>query len=479
MRGARHIPTSSRRRRIAEDAGASGITVPPARRPTGTVQGPPTSCGAAAASVRGKLNFEDGERGDAGAIALNVRPQSSLVGEVPERPDEVDDAEGGSRPADARRTAARGGAAAARPYRHRPLSLFLDPHPEQLERLAEIGAGIVEGFEINTDRLHAEGSGLEGELHLTGMRACRRAGPCGGFPRPTPATGSPPPRRPGGVAARTWRSSTSATGCVSRAVFRRARRGGTRDAGGDGRAVIARPAGRRLRAAAALLAAFTAFASPGACRRRAALGVVARPLAAGLASPTRPGGAAAQQPLPVAVPLRPQLGRRHALPAHRERRGGDLRRARGRRHHAHLDDDGATAGGSMPSRPKRAHPHPHRRLRGRARASDLRCRSCSDGTHPPFVPPLAARLVSPAAGGNVSYVPIAYRRGCTVSLVGAESARNLVPDRLPPAGRARRASPAFAADEDLSGLTRVLEAAGNDPLADPTAEPPGADVHAR
>ena len=88
-----------------------------------------------------------------------------------------------------------------------------------------------------------------------------------------------------------------------------------------------------------------------------------------------------------------------------------------------------------------------------------------DGATPPFVPPLALDLFE-SSGGNVTYVPISYRRGCTVSLVGAEAARIWYQ-----IGFHRLASAAgvssFRGDEDLSALTRVLDAPGRDPWPQP------------
>ncbi len=96
---------------------------------------------------------------------------------------------------------------------------------------------------------------------------------------------------------------------------------------------------------------------------------------------------------------------------------------------------------------------------------DLPLPELFDGTHPPFAAPLALDLFA-SSGGNVSYVPIPYRRGCTVSLVGAEAARFWYQ-----IGFHRLASGAgvnsFRGDEDLSGLTRALDAAGRDPWPQP------------
>ncbi len=101
----------------------------------------------------------------------------------------------------------------------------------------------------------------------------------------------------------------------------------------------------------------------------------------------------------------------------------------------------------------------------RAPRVDLPLPKLFDGTSPPFVPPLALDLFA-SSGGNVSHVPIPYRRGCTVSLVGAEAARIWYQ-----IGFHRLASAAgvtsFRGDEDLSALTRVLNTAGSDPWPQP------------
>src|SRR5262245_23605378 len=53
---------------------------------------------------------------------------------------------------------------------------------------------------------------------------------------------------------------------------------------------------------------------------------------------------------------------------------------------------------------------------------DLPLPALFDGSTPPFTAPLAFDREA-SSGGNVSYVPIPYRRGCKVSLVGAERER--------------------------------------------------------
>ena len=158
--------------RIAEDAGASGITAH-LRGDRRHVQD--ADLLALRQTVRGKLNLEMAATDEMLGIALKLRPHQ--VSLVPERADEVT-TEGGldlvAHGERLRETALRlRGAGIA-------VSLFLDPHPAQLERLAEIGAGAVEGFEINTDA-YTRSSGLDSELHLAGMRAAAEQGQASGF----------------------------------------------------------------------------------------------------------------------------------------------------------------------------------------------------------------------------------------------------------------------------------------------------------
>jgi pyridoxine 5-phosphate synthase len=158
--------------RIAEAAGAAGITVH-LRGDRRHVQD--ADVAALRASVRGKLNVEMAASEEMIGIALALRPHQVTL--VPELADEVttqgglDLAGQGERVRDAARRLRDAGIA---------VSLFLDPDPTQLERLAELGAGTVEGFEINTDA-YTRSSGLDSELHLTGMRAAAEQGHAGGF----------------------------------------------------------------------------------------------------------------------------------------------------------------------------------------------------------------------------------------------------------------------------------------------------------
>jgi hypothetical protein len=89
------------------------------------------------------------------------------------------------------------------------------------------------------------------------------------------------------------------------------------------------------------------------------------------------------------------------------------------------------------------------------------------GDVPPFLAPLVADRDA-AGGGNVSYVPIPYRRGCRISLVGAQKARlwyQIHFHRLARPG----AVASFRVTEDLSALRELLLDPGSDPW--PAAPP--------
>ncbi len=83
------------------------------------------------------------------------------------------------------------------------------------------------------------------------------------------------------------------------------------------------------------------------------------------------------------------------------------------------------------------------------------------GTVQPFEAPLVGnRHVS--SGGNYCYVPIAYRSGCRVSLIGAEDKRvwfQITSHRLDAVDRVT----SFNGSEDLSAWTALLSQPGSDP----------------
>lgn len=130
--------------RLAEEAGAAGITVH-LRGDRRHIQ--EDDVRRLKESVRGKLNLEMAASEEMLALAEDLRPHQVTL--VPERPDEVTteggidlEAHGASVALAARRLVAAG----------LKVSVFLDPSPPQIDRLAEHAAGPVAGFEINTDR---------------------------------------------------------------------------------------------------------------------------------------------------------------------------------------------------------------------------------------------------------------------------------------------------------------------------------------
>lgn len=94
-------------------------------------------------------------------------------------------------------------------------------------------------------------------------------------------------------------------------------------------------------------------------------------------------------------------------------------------------------------------------------AIDVPLPALFDGSTPPFLPPLVAdRALS--SGGNVSYVPIAYRNGCRVALTGAGEERiwfQLHFHRLADGDDVVT----FTGGEDLSAWSELLSAPGSDP----------------
>jgi pyridoxine 5-phosphate synthase len=129
---------------IAETAGASGITAH-LRMDRRHVQ--ERDLTRLRETVRGKLNLEMASDREMVLIACRVKPDQVTL--VPERAGEVT-TEGGLDLDDdglerARRAAIELGRAGI------AVSLFLDPDPLQIERLASLDDGLVPGFEINTD----------------------------------------------------------------------------------------------------------------------------------------------------------------------------------------------------------------------------------------------------------------------------------------------------------------------------------------
>jgi pyridoxine 5-phosphate synthase len=131
---------------IAEEAGASGITVH-LRMDRRHIQD--SDVERLRESVRGKLNLEMSISAEMLKAALRLRPHQVTL--VPERPEEVTTEGGlnlifyGRRVTEAAEQLAAAGIA---------VSLFIDPDLRQLQALSSLaggGARWIEGFEINTD----------------------------------------------------------------------------------------------------------------------------------------------------------------------------------------------------------------------------------------------------------------------------------------------------------------------------------------
>ncbi|HEX4496040.1 MAG TPA: pyridoxine 5'-phosphate synthase [Thermoanaerobaculia bacterium] len=129
--------------RLAEDAGAAGITVH-LRMDRRHIQD--ADVARLRASVRGKLNLEMSSAEEMVRVALQVKPDQVTL--VPERPEEVTTDGGlnlilyGRRIADVTQRLADAGIA---------VSLFIDPDPRQIQALTPLAGQGVSGFELNTD----------------------------------------------------------------------------------------------------------------------------------------------------------------------------------------------------------------------------------------------------------------------------------------------------------------------------------------
>lgn len=138
-----HYPDPVEAARIAEAAGASGITVH-LRVDRRHIQDADVE--RLRGSVRGKLNLEMSTAEDMVKVALRVKPHQVTL--VPERPEEVTTEGGlnlilyGRRITDVAARLAEAGIA---------VSLFIDPSLRQVQALADLARQGVSGFEINTD----------------------------------------------------------------------------------------------------------------------------------------------------------------------------------------------------------------------------------------------------------------------------------------------------------------------------------------
>lgn len=136
--------------RIAEEAGASGITVH-LRSDRRHIQDRDVE--EMREAVRGKLNLEMAATEEMLAIATRLVPDQVTL--VPERPEEVT-TEGGldlgmnsATIVAASRKLAEAGI---------DVSLFLDPDPRQIGRLVDLSNNPIQGFEINTDHYTRPGA---------------------------------------------------------------------------------------------------------------------------------------------------------------------------------------------------------------------------------------------------------------------------------------------------------------------------------
>ena len=157
---------------VAEAAGAAGITVH-LRGDRRHIQDDDVR--RLRASIAGKLNLEMAATGEMLGIAADLRPDQATL--VPERPEEVT-TEGGLDLV--------GGGGIVRRAAERltdagiGVSVFVDPDLAQLDALAELGAGLIPGFEINTDAYtRAQGGAAEDELAKIAEVAAK--GAAGGF----------------------------------------------------------------------------------------------------------------------------------------------------------------------------------------------------------------------------------------------------------------------------------------------------------
>ena len=160
-------PNPAAAARIAEEAGAGGITVH-LRGDRRHIQ--ESDIVTLRAEVKGKLNLEMAITDEMVAIARELKPHQVTL--VPERPDEVT-TEGGLDLAAS--TAAI--ASAARELRDAGIdvSIFLDPDEQQIEHLAKLGGEAATGFEINTDR-YSKSGGAERSSELVRIVDCARLG---------------------------------------------------------------------------------------------------------------------------------------------------------------------------------------------------------------------------------------------------------------------------------------------------------------
>ncbi|HEV2846987.1 MAG TPA: pyridoxine 5'-phosphate synthase [Thermoanaerobaculia bacterium] len=159
--------------RIAEAAGASGITVH-LRVDRRHIQD--SDVERLRESVKGKLNLEMSSAEEMVRVALRVKPDQVTL--VPERPEEVTTEGGlnlilyGRRIADVSDRLREAGIA---------VSLFIDPDPRQVQALSGLASAGVVGFEINTDAYTRAADPAVREQELRQVAAAVEQGTAGGF----------------------------------------------------------------------------------------------------------------------------------------------------------------------------------------------------------------------------------------------------------------------------------------------------------
>jgi pyridoxine 5-phosphate synthase len=159
--------------RLAEQAGASGITVH-LRGDRRHIQDGDVA--RLRESVRGKLNLEMAATEEMCRLALALRPHQ--VSLVPESPRELTTEGGldfrahGPRLREAAERLREGGIA---------VSAFVDPDPAQIESLAGLPPGVFEGFEINTDAYTRAAHAATAAAEIARAAAAAALGPPAGL----------------------------------------------------------------------------------------------------------------------------------------------------------------------------------------------------------------------------------------------------------------------------------------------------------
>jgi len=167
-----HYPEPVEAARIAEESGATGITVH-LRGDGRHIQ--EQDVAKLREVVRGKLNLEMATADEMVEIALRIRPDQVTL--VPERPEEITTEGGldllstGDRALEVARVLSAEGIL---------VSAFVDPQEAQVAWLTKLGSGAIQGFEINTDR-YSRTEGAERESELVAIRRTATAGETAGL----------------------------------------------------------------------------------------------------------------------------------------------------------------------------------------------------------------------------------------------------------------------------------------------------------